>query len=150
MPWCTKCNAQYRDGFTNCSVCGSKLCDTGVGKNEGDEKEQGVYEMLVVNAGDAVELAYITSMLESESIPYRIAEADIGQYLRILHGASFFGRGIFVDRRYSEKAAAIATSYRAVAEPYDELAEECPARKEWGYRLFALAYLVLALLIGAL
>ena len=37
MPWCPKCKAEYREGFTECSTCQVPLVDTLPEDNEAPE-----------------------------------------------------------------------------------------------------------------
>ena len=61
-------------------------------------------------------------MLDEEGIVYRIAEGDAGQYLRIVHGSSFFGRMIFVDKQDYERAKMVVASIK-MQTPDDETDE---------------------------
>ena len=40
MPWCPKCKAEYREGFTECSTCRVPLVDTLPEENEENKKPE--------------------------------------------------------------------------------------------------------------
>ena len=40
MPWCPKCKAEYREGFTECSTCHVPLVDTLPEEKEAPEREK--------------------------------------------------------------------------------------------------------------
>lgn len=117
MPWCPDCKSEYRDGFTTCSDCGSVLVEQLKLSNK--EKKRAMLgkplkkehrnaenydEVFLINIEDAVELSYIETMFEDEKIRYRLADESSGGYLQILHGKSFFGKSIFVDKESYDKA----------------------------------------------
>lgn len=126
MPWCPKCKAEYRDGFTHCNDCGAELVEA-ENKPEEDKdrharikKQQNkqtkfeyIEEALLANVNNEVETAYITSMLKQEGIAYRVVDEDVGQLLSIVHGRSFFGKNIYVSAEDFDKANKIMDSYKA-------------------------------------
>lgn len=73
MPWCPKCRYEYREGFTICSDCGSKLAAEPEIKKEEKNKSSEVIEddveaFLVTVNGD-VEAIILESKLNSYGIP---------------------------------------------------------------------------------
>lgn len=68
--------------------------------------------MFLVNLSGPVEISFLTSMLEEQGIPYRLMEADIGQYLSIMQGVSFFGKDVYVSARDLGRAAEIVKVYK--------------------------------------
>lgn len=133
MPWCPKCKVEYREGFTHCNDCGAEL----VNEPENNSKEKKdpptksprinkgqnrktkiklIEEVFLVNVGNEVEIAYITSMLEQEGITYRIVEVDAGQYLRIYLGRSYYGYSVLVALQDYEKARTIVNSLKVDVE----------------------------------
>lgn len=170
MPWCPKCRTEYREGFTHCNDCGAKLVDEVEKKpkeNKGRKiksskikkernkqtKIEYIEEVFLVNVGNEVEIAYITSMLEQEGIAYRIVEEDAGQYLSIIHGRSFFGKDIFVNREYIEKALKIKESYKEHFLPEYELdvsQDDCFSGGKL-VKFIILGYMIISLgLLGAI
>lgn len=111
MPWCPKCNTEYRKGVAVCDDCGAKLVNERDGDKLTDEPFEG--ETLLINVNDPVQLSYITSMLEEQGIPYRVIEEGAGQYLSLIFGKSYYGANIYVGKDDYEKAADILASYKA-------------------------------------
>ena len=44
MPWCPKCKAEFREGFTECSTCQVPLVDSLPEENEVSEREKFVLQ----------------------------------------------------------------------------------------------------------
>ncbi len=127
MPYCPKCGAEYRDGFSRCSGCNVDLIE----KKEKSEAEQIEEqkdnqhkvkpqpelgsEIALVTVDNEIELLYITSELEQNDILYRVMERGIGQYIKIWMGISYSytGRTIFIDKKDFDKAEAIVESYKS-------------------------------------
>lgn len=88
------------------------------GKNREDKP---IEEALLANVNDAVQLSYMTSMLEDAQIPYRIIAKDLSDYLQIMTGFSFMGSCIYVDINDLDEAQAILNSFNTVFSAEDEL-----------------------------
>ena len=78
MPWCPKCGAEYRDGFTECASCGVKLVD----KLTDEQKKQAEMEErrdMVLPEGMSRPVAVFTAKnrLEAESIEDMLRDNDI-------------------------------------------------------------------------
>ena len=78
MPWCPKCGAEYRDGFTRCASCGVKLVD----KLTDEQKKQAEMEErrdMVLPEGMSRPVAVFTAKnrLEAESIEDMLRDNDI-------------------------------------------------------------------------
>jgi len=116
MPWCPRCKTEYREEFTNCTECGEKLV-----KNLNSELDESEVtgavedEVFLANLSGPVEISYITSMLEEQGIPYMLTEADIGQYLSVIQGVSFFGKDVYVSGKDFDRAAEIVKSFKEQA-----------------------------------
>ncbi len=175
MPWCPKCRYEYNDGFTKCSDCGAVLVDElDLSSKEQKRAQEGkplekvqrssedYDEVFLINTDNAVELSYITSMFKDEEIKYRIADESSGGYLQILHGKSFFGKNIFVDKESYDKAIEILQSledFQMMSEKQTEI--DYGKRKKytlvkiiiWGFLgpsflgiLFGIIYLIIDIL----
>lgn len=70
-----------------------------------------IKEVILTTVIDKVELAYITSLLDEESIFYRTMEKGVGQYLRIYYGFSYIGISIYINKNDYVKALKIVNSY---------------------------------------
>lgn len=105
--------------------------------------------MFLANINDAVELSYITSMLNENKIPFRLVSEDAGQYLSIIHVRSFFGRSIYVRSCDYPQAIEIVQSYRAQITPQDEQKESpVPFKRKVGLiGIYILAYVIIGLLL---
>jgi len=134
MPYCPKCGAEYREGFTRCEDCDVELTsEPAVHKPTEREIERQSAgrpnhqpelsdEVVLTTVDDMVKFAYITSILEQENIPYRVMEAGAGQYLSVYFGTnySYMGRNIYVDRKNYEAALEILESYDFGFADYEE------------------------------
>ncbi|MFH2035482.1 MAG: zinc ribbon domain-containing protein [Candidatus Zixiibacteriota bacterium] len=81
MPFCPKCRAEYREGFTFCSDCDEELIDELVPEDN---------EFLEEEMKDWVALVRLTSPQYAEMIEEVFEQKDIP--IVILSGAGHFGR----------------------------------------------------------
>ncbi len=84
MPWCPKCKAEYREGFTECSTCRVPLVDTLPEENEENKKpeeneENKKPEEFVLPDGMEKPIAVYTAKnrLEAEMVCDMLRENDI-------------------------------------------------------------------------
>ena len=130
MPFCPKCLTEFRDGFTVCSDCGIALVDEPeAGRKLTRNAVQRIpQQVLLANIYDLVAISYVTSMLQNTGIAYRVIEEDVGQYLTILHGRSYFGKSIYVTEDRFKEAVDILRSYQSEILPEyesDTAAQTC-------------------------
>lgn len=137
MPWCPKCKAEYREGFTECSACKVPLVDT-----LPEEEEASARDKFVLPEGMEKPIAVYTACnrLEAETICDLLREHDIAvldrpaafRQIQAYSGADArFGVEIMVDVSQTAQARALIEEMkRDLAEqPVDEnelarLAEE--------------------------
>jgi len=126
MPWCEKCFKEYENGTAECPDCGATL----VGQLDISDKnwsrvEEGLpirnkhileptEEVFLVRVSDQTALSYIVSILEQESIGYRIFRENIGKFTDIAYGRCFAAADIYVDGARLDEAKEIAASLNAV------------------------------------
>lgn len=74
MPWCPKCKAEYREGFTKCSTCDMELVDSFEETKEYDATQitEPVYEIK-----DYRRVKYVIALLEERSVPFKIDEGMV-------------------------------------------------------------------------
>ncbi len=123
MPFCPKCMAEYRDGFTVCADCGVDLLDMpdnneharSINKAGQKLRSTGTHsdEVLLANTNDVVALSYLISMLKAAEIPFRVIAQDISQYLQIIHGKSYLGSCLYVKSSDYSEAQEILKSFKA-------------------------------------
>ncbi len=134
MPFCPKCNAEYRDGFTVCADCGVDLLDMPeINEHARSCKGAGQKlcrteihsdEVLLTNTNDAIALSYLTSMLKAAEIPFRVIAQDISQYLHTIHGKSYLGSCMYVNSSGYSEAQEILKSFKADFIKEDELVSQ--------------------------
>ena len=129
MPWCPKCHAEYREGFTTCVDCQVPLTDR---KPEGspqptDAAALGLSLMdpvVVYEAKDAGHAAMICEMLRNADIPAAMRDSEeLGGLLRVYTGSSFYGMSVLVDRSQAEQA-------REALQVWAEQDENAPVSEE--------------------
>lgn len=137
MPWCLKCKAEYREGFTECSTCHVPLVDT-----LPEEKELSGRAKFVLPDGMERPVAIYTAQnrLEAETVCDLLREHDIAVFdrpaafrqIQAYAGADArFGVEIVVDASQTAQARALIDemNHDLAEQPVDEealarLAEE--------------------------
>jgi len=110
MPWCPKCQAEYRPGFKTCSDCNTDLVDKleQIKKNSGTEyDDQAAY---LTSVSNRIEAEMIEAHLNSNGIPVLKKSREAGGYLGIYMGATIFGIDLYVPSKLLEKAREIIAS----------------------------------------
>ena len=101
MAVCRGCGSEYPDGGV-CPVCGAGAIDP----------------VLVLTAGDEMELSSAAALLEQARIPYYMQDRETGAYMRIVAGRSLYGTELYVDRRDMRRARQALSPLES--EPFDE------------------------------
>lgn len=116
MPWCPKCRAEYREGFTTCSDCGTDLADepgppSELKKNGDIEYDREAY---LTSVSNRIEAEMVEALLNSEGIPVLKKFRETGGFLDIYMGAiNNFGVDLYVPSKLLENAKEIIASSRA-------------------------------------
>lgn len=137
MPWCPKCKAEYREGFTECSTCRVPLVDGLPEENAASKREKFVLPdgmekpIVVYTAKNRLEATTICDMLHENDVVAYDRPASFGQIVDYTGADSRFGLSIIVDASQTARARElIEEMHRNLSEtPIDEealarLAEE--------------------------
>ena len=137
MPWCPKCKAEYREGFTACSTCHVPLVDTLPEENEVLEREKFVLPdgmekpIAVYTASNRLEAETICDLLREHDIAVLDRPAAFRQIQAYSGADARFGVEITVDASQTAQARALIEEMKHDLEkqPVDEdelarLAEE--------------------------
>lgn len=137
MPWCPKCKAEYREGFTECSTCKVPLVDTLPEENEVLEREKFVLPdgmekpIAVYTASNRLEAETICDLLREHDIAVLDRPAAFRQIQAYSGADARFGVEIMVDASQTAHARALIEEMKHDLEkqPVDEdelarLAEE--------------------------
>lgn len=108
MPYCPKCHAEYREGFTKCADCNVDLVDE-LPKAEKHKEDKIQFEKLV-HVNNNIELSYITSMLKEEGIVYRLISGRAAGVFETKKGRISPKNVIYVDKNKINEAMAIVLS----------------------------------------
>lgn len=117
MPWCPKCKTEYREGFSVCAECGSKLVNelpleekqtTDNGYIDYDEI---INSTFLVSVENRIQSNIIQNILTDANIPSFIKDREAGTYLNVSMGDSVFGVDIFVNKSNYEKAKELVDVY---------------------------------------
>ena len=141
MPWCPKCGAEYRDGFTRCASCDVPLVDrlTDEQSKEANKSEtERECDKMVLPEGMSSPIAVYTAKnrLEAESIEEMLRDNDIPVFdrpaafrqIQSYSGADArFGVELVVDASQTSRARQLIEQMQAeLAE--NELSEDDLAR----------------------
>jgi len=106
MPWCPKCKAEYRDGFSQCTDCNISLIDNNLKEHEKEKEEENkenrndIYSMKpckLISVSDHTEAAMIGARLDDAGIPFFTEDHGCGGYLKLYMGFTVYGEDIYVD-----------------------------------------------------
>lgn len=128
MPWCPKCKAEYREGFTECAYCHVPLTNQKPQDNappDGYEAELSLMNPVTVyEAKDGADVAMICEILRNAGIQTATRDSEtLGGLLRLYTGSSIYGMSILVDRTQVEKA-------REILQTWAEQDERAPISEE--------------------
>lgn len=137
MPWCPKCKAEYREGFTECSSCHVPLVDELPAENEVPEQEQFVLPdgmekpIAVYTAKNRLEAETVCDLLRDHGIVTIDRPAAFRQIQAYSGADARFGVEILVDASQTAQARALIDemNHDLAEQPVDEdelarLAEE--------------------------
>jgi hypothetical protein len=116
--FCPSCEAEYREGFTECSDCGVAL----VAKLEPRQREEIVEGLMaMLETSSAVELGEIVDRLEKAGVPYVI---EAGTALALLDGRDdevphAWQARLSVATELSERAERIIEQARRSHRPFE-------------------------------
>ena len=114
MPWCPKCKAEYREGFTECSTCRVPLVDTLPEENEENKKPEefvlpdGMEKPIAVyTAKNRLEAEMVCDMLRENDIVVLHRPAAFRQIQAYSGADARFGVEIVVDASQTARARAL-------------------------------------------
>ena len=118
MPFCPKCQMEYREGFEVCSDCKLPLAEE---LPEPPEEGPLVYSdpVFLCNAGFGLESDLLVGALKNEGIPPLVKHRGAGGYLTVVMGASYQGVDIFVPSCMLEQAQEILDAFPGMANSDD-------------------------------
>lgn len=155
MPWCPKCETEYREGFLNCSDCDSLLVDeipVTCNDKSVNEAEEAAYldtysddAAYLGNYSDGAEINLVESLLNAHGIPVLKKHRETGGYFKITAAMSVFGVDFYVPSRLLPAAeellrqAKIESISNVEEEPYENLVErKLKARRLYGWIILLL------------
>ena len=137
MPWCPKCKAEYREGFTECSACHVPLVNSLPEENEVSERDKFVLPdgmekpIAVYTASNRLEAETICDLLREHDIVVFNRPAALRQIQAYAGADARFGVEIIVDASQTAQACALIDemNHDLAEQPVDEealarLAEE--------------------------
>jgi hypothetical protein len=117
--FCPECEAEYREGFTECSDCGVRLVAT-LDPRQREEIAEGLTP--VMETSSSAELAEVVDRLEKAGVPYVI---EAGTALALLDGREEeelphpWQARLSVSTELLERAARIVEQARRSHRPYE-------------------------------
>lgn len=146
MPWCPKCEAEYRPGFEVCSDCSEKLVDVPPAeKTPASFDYQGGWALLS-NFYSAREADMLTAWLRAEGIPVLKQPRGAGQYMEV-----YLGMTSDVDLYVPEDSLEIARaliSHKAPPVYRDDTSENSFSRRQSIGKTIILILVLIPFLIG--
>ena len=134
MPWCPKCKAEYREGFTECSTCRVPLVDTLPEENEENKKPEefvlpdGMEKPIAVyTAKNRLEAEMVCDMLRENDIVVLHRPAAFRQIQAYSGADARFGVELVVDASQTSRARQLIEQMQA-ALAENELSEDDLAR----------------------
>ena len=104
MPWCPKCKAEYREGFTICSDCNVELVTELESTPDGNANLVYDREAFLISVTDDSEAKAIEALLRPYGISVLRKYKGAGEYLQVYMGLTIYGIDLFVSSRELETA----------------------------------------------
>lgn len=157
MPWCPKCGAEYREGFTECASCGVKLVE----KLTDEQKEEAALEErrdMVLPEGMSRPVAVYTAKNRMEAAPIEnmLRDNDIPVFTRRAYGielvvdASQTARARQLIDEMQKELAENELSEDDLARLAEEQAEQMPKAETEDSASFKLLPVIAGILVLAL
>lgn len=102
MPYCPKCRAEFREGFSMCNTCGVPLIAGEVPKK--NEKKEAGEPVCIHTVNDTFQANQILALLKDNDIVAYIRGSGASDYITIYYGYSNLGTSIYVDKNDAERA----------------------------------------------
>ena len=109
MPFCPKCRAEYREGFTRCSDCDVELVDELPPEEEMADEEPSDLVQLHIFAGD-IYAEMVKEALENEGIWCVLRKASGPTVLRVSGATEWSGTAVLVRQADLERGEAVMMS----------------------------------------
>lgn len=100
MPWCPKCQTEYREGYSICADCQVALVDKLPKLPPVDLGEP----VLLITLNDVFEGNILLELLRENKIPAFQKGRGVGGYLNIIMSVNSFGTEIYVPRQMLKQA----------------------------------------------
>ena len=105
MPWCPRCKAEFREGFTECNHCHVPL----VAKQP--EQARAMDPVCIYTVNTSPEAENIVSLLHDNGIDVLVRDLEAGGWMKIVWGFSRFGSELFVDKAEAKRAQELVDVY---------------------------------------
>lgn len=124
MPWCPRCQTEYRPGFTRCADCGAPL----EAQAPAPAPLRSITPVLLTEAVDDTTCRLLCSLLDEHGIPVeRRAHDPLDDIRRLYTGRALFGTDLYVADADLEAARALTESYLSPHPLPSALADEIAA-----------------------
>ena len=122
MPYCPKCKAKFKDGFTRCDYCDEDLVEQ-LTQPEAPENHKEIFDFLgpqpelknevpLTTVDSTQKFAYLIAELNAKGIIFKVAEQEVGTYMSMYIGSESRGLTIYVEMGDYSKALGIVYSYK--------------------------------------
>ena len=115
--YCPKCKEEYRDGYTVCAECGTRLergCEPVVkSASVQDGKMEAMRPAKLISVENAVHAQMIAGVLEGNGIKCWIRDKESGDYMSVYMGYSVFGKDLYVDEADVKRAEELVDGIEA-------------------------------------
>lgn len=131
MPWCPKCGAEYRSGYTICANCQTPLTDTPPCESQ-SAADQSLDLVLLCERSLDTEAELLRQFLLDNGIPVMLQNrSEIDALASVYTGYTFTGKRILVNRDDLPRAQELLRAFQSGrAELLETQAEAAPAEEE--------------------